>query len=570
MTMHMTPPVPSAHPISAVPVAPATNPSGAPKPAAPVDFKKTMLGFGRLADSGASAAGPAPVASPAGTNPLGKTMIGLSTPLASSAPPVASPAAPAYNQSKTMLGVALPGIAPLRPGEAQFARTASTIPQPPRLDLPRGVDGPLHPILPAPEPLADLPAPTPPRIVRKGGVSLVTLALATGGLVLVGGAAIALLWHGAPPITALPRVTPEGTDVLRLTCDPASCKDGTVVELDGASSKFTAGASDLPLARPLHVGANALALHVDRPGMGRDEVISLSVPVAYRVRADVATMNDPHPSILIHVEALPGSDVRIAEQRVALDANGTGTYALDESAATEGPADESHAVSVDVPYTVTFAPAGAQAPRAPEAGIVSARVAVAPLRVDSPSAHAVVDTDRVLLAGRAAKGAAVTVDGAAATVESDGSFEATVPLSALGERAIAVRSGTATLSARTVHLSAKRVASLADEAKAFERQPTVGYDAAEANLAANTGKPIVVDGDVIEPRAVSHRMLLLVDDRRGCAKGPCLVRVVVGQDATIARGERLRAYGRIARAFATPSGGTVPEVEADFVLRAKR
>lgn len=413
-------------------------------------------------------------------------------------------------------------------------------------------------------------APPPPRIVRRGGIPLVAVAIATGCLVLVVGGAIAFFWRAATPITALPRVTPEGTDVLHLTCDPSSCKDGTVVELNGASSTFATGAADLPLVQPLHVGANALSLHVDRPGMGRDEVISLSVPIAYRVRADVTTMNDPHPSILIHIEALPGSEVRIADKPVTLDESGKGTYALDESSATDGPADESRGVSVDVPYTVTVAAKANEPAHPAEAGTVSARVAVAPLRVDAPGSRAVVDADHILLAGRAAKGANVTVNDAAATVSADGSFEATVPLPALGERPVEVRSGTQALSTRAVHLSVKRVASLVEEARARDLQPSIGYDAAMSNLAANTGKSIVVDGEVIEPRAAGHRMLLLVDDRRGCAKGPCLTRVVVGQDLSVTRGERLRAYGRIARAFATPSGQTVPEIEADFVVRAKR
>ena len=181
-----------------------------------------------------------------------------------------------------------------------------------------------------------------------------------------------------------------------------------------------------------------------------------------------------------------------------------------------------------------------------------------------------VDTDQVLLAGRAAKGATVTVDGAAATVAADGTFEKSVPVSAPGEVSVEVRSGTTALAPRTVHIALKRVASLADEAKAFEKQPTLGYDAALANLASDAGRPIVVDGEVIEPRASGHRTLLLVDDRRGCAKGPCLARVVIGQELTVARGDRLRAYGHVARAFTTPAGQTVPEIEADFVLRAKR
>ncbi len=520
---------------------------------------------------------PAPGSSPQAIGKaLNKTMIGMAMPAVSTTRREGAAAAPVtqreYNASKTMLGVAIPGIAPTRPGEPVAPPSlATTSPlQPRRVDLPRGMDPPLPPIFPAPAPLSELAAPPPPRIVRRGGISLVAVALATGGLVLVTGTAIALFWRGSPPITALPRVTPEGTDVLHLTCDPASCKDGTIVELNGGSAAFTAGAADLPLVQPLHVGANALSLRVDRPGMGRDEVISLSVPIAYRVRADVATMNDPHPSILIHIEALPGSEVRIAEKPVTLDANGMGTYALDESAATEGPADESRGISVDVPYTVAVASRATEPAHPAEAGTVSARVAVAPLRVDAPGARAVVDVDHLLLAGRAAKGATVTVDGAAATVAADGTFEATVPLAALGERSVEVRSGTAALATRTVHLSVKRVAKLADEARAREQQPSVGYDLAMSNLSANTGQSIVVDGEVIEPRAAGHRMLLLVDDRRGCAKGPCLTRVVVGQELTIARGEKIRAYGRIARPFATPSGQTVPEVEADFVLRAKR
>ena len=472
-----------------------------------------------------------------------------------------------------MLGVAIPGIAPTRPGEAPppaVAPVASApVAQTIRRDVrPRGVDAPLPPIVPAPAPLSDAPPPPPPRIVRKGGVPLVAVALAAGGIVLAGGVTIAPLWHRAPPITALARVTPEGSDVLHLTCDPASCADGTVAQFDGASATFAGGASDLPLAQPLHVGNNALTLKIDRPGLGRDELVSLVVPVGYRVRADVSPMNGTHPSILIHIEALSGSDVRVDGKPVALDASGNGSYAIDEAIATEGPADESRVVSLDIPYTVAFGGVSGGPPA--NAGTVSARVAVAPLRVDTPGARAVVDVDHVLIAGRAAKGATVTIDGTPTAVAADGSFETTTPLAAPGEFSVEVKSGTPALAPRTVHLTLKRVASLKDEAKAFEKQATLGYDTALANLATDGGQPIVVDGEVIEPRSAGHRTLLLIDDRRGCAKGPCLARVVVGQELSVARGDHLRAFGRVARGFTTPGGQTVPEVEADFVLRAKR
>ena len=92
-----------------------------------------------------------------------------------------------------MLGVAIPGIAPLRPGEGTMTAPSQGSMGGRREALPRGVDLPLPPVVPAPAPMAELPAPPPPRIVRRGGVPLVAVALAAGALVVVGGAAIALL-----------------------------------------------------------------------------------------------------------------------------------------------------------------------------------------------------------------------------------------------------------------------------------------------------------------------------------------------------------------------------------------
>jgi len=493
---------------------------------------------------------------------MNRTMLGIPNvaPTAPGSPGPSEPKAPpAAVGHKTMLGVAIPGIAPLRSGDASPQRTAAPQAAPPDAPLPREVA-----IVPPPAPLTDLPAPPKPRIVRKGGVPLAAVALVTGALVVVGGLAIVLVYRGSPPITVQPRVSPDGKDVLHLSCDPRSCKDGTVVDLDGAHATFASGECELSLASPFRVGENPLALHIDRPGMGRDEVLKLVVPVAYRVRADVTTMTAAHPAITIRVEALPESDVRVDDKPLALDANGNGSYAVDESAATEGPADESRVVTVDLPYVVT--PRGHPS----EKGTMSARVAIAPLRVDAPGARAVLDEDHVLVAGRAARGAQVTVDGAPVDVGPDGAFETTVALPASGERAIEVRSGTAALMPRDVRLVAKRVSRLADEAKAFEQQRTIGYDAAAKDLAASVGQPIIVDGEVIESRRSGHRTLALVDDRRGCAKGPCKTRVIISRDLTLTPGATLRAYGRVARAFSAPTGEMVPEIEADFVLQPRR
>ncbi|HEV3188997.1 MAG TPA: hypothetical protein VGY54_00800, partial [Polyangiaceae bacterium] len=375
---------------------------------------------------------------------------------------------PAFPKHSTLLGVATPGIAPLRPGEVS---EPAEIPLP--VPTPRYPSGPPAPppgapgglaLLPAPPPLVDLPAPSSAHVPRRGGVPIAAVAITASALLLVGGIVIAWLWRGAPAMTAQARVSPEGDDVLHLHCDPRSCKNGTTVQLDTSEATFIDGESDLALARPLRIGDNPLSLRVDRPGWGRDEVVHLVVPVAFRIRADVAPMSSPNPSVVIRVEALPGSDVTLDGKPLALDSSGMGSYAVDESSATEGPADESRVLAVQIPYVVV--PKGAAA----EKGSVTARVVVAPLRVDSPSAHAVVERDRVLVAGRAAKGATVTIDAEPVAVGPEGAFETTVALPALGERIVQVRGGTGALSARTVRIAVKRVRSLAAEAKAFERQ----------------------------------------------------------------------------------------------------
>ncbi len=484
-----------------------------------------------------------------------------SGPLLDAAPP---PKMLQQDNQKTMLGVAVPGIAPLRePDPRADVESAYEPPQVPWTVRPASADtfAP-PPIIPAPAPLAELPAPPPPRLVRGAGVPIVTVALLAGGLLVAGGGLIALAWRSTPPISAQPRTTPDGRDVLHLGCDPRSCKDGTTAQVGAAAATFAQGECDLVLAQPLHVGANSLELHIDRPGFGRDEDVKLVVPVAYRVTADVSPMMGARPNIVVRVQALPGATAAVEGKPVSIDASGVGAYAIDETAATEGPADESSVIDASAAYVIV--PPGGDPAHAAR-GTVAARVAVAPLRVDSPRGRLTTDRDRVAIVGRAPPGANVTVGGDSVAPNAQGVFETMVLLPTPGARTVDVRGWTESLSPRTIHVVVERVASLADRARALEHEDSLGYDAAMGNLATVAGRPIVVDGEVVESRG----SVMLVDDRRGCAKGPCPTRVLLPQDASFPKNAAVRAYGRIARAFRTPAGQTVPEVEADFVVPAK-
>jgi hypothetical protein len=461
--------------------------------------------------------------------------------------------------------MALPGIAPLRWGGRAPDNPAAPLPAP-KVRMHSGGARTVRlqvPYVPPPAPLKDMPAPTMAIVGRRRGLPLGPVAAAAAGLVALVGATLFLLLGQATPIAAQPHVSAEGRDVLRLTCDPRRCRDGAVATIDKARATFASGECELTLPAPLELGENALQLSLYRDGSSRPESIRLVVSLAYRINVDLSTMQSAKPAITVRVKARPGTTVSIGNTDISLDDKGLGAYALDETASTLGPAEQSRVISADIPYAVV--PRG----RPPERGTVTARVSVAPLSVDAPVVNSIVEDDAVVIAGRAAKGASVSVDGTAAAVGADGSFESTVHLDGVGKRSFDVRSATSALAPRTIRVEVTRVSKLADAARDFEALGAVGYDDVLAQLATRTGQPIVVDGRVLDLRVGGHRTLALVDDRRGCTKDTCYARVIIARDTALANGQSIRAYGRVVRAFAMPGGQSVPEVEAAFAIIGK-
>jgi hypothetical protein len=509
-----------------------------------------------------------------------KTMLGVAIPgIAPIREPSAGSPAPMQpqlsNRSGTMVGVAVPGIAPVHPGmahpgTAQPGMGAPPMAQPPHRVRPGLANTALSqaPILPMPAPFIDdePPVPSVPRRRQKSGVPLAVVAGIIGGIVLVGGIVIALLYRGAPPISAQPRLDAQGNEELHLRCD--NCKDGTVAELNGAKTTFHSGEADLALTKSLEVGDNPLTLHIDRPGVGRDEALNLVVPVAFRIRADLADIGAKPPVITVRVAAGPGTEVKVDGKPLALDPSGKGAYALDVSADTEGFTDELRVIDRKIPYTVTLNGG------LPENGVVSARVAVAPLRLDSPSSHAVTDQATFMLAGRTQAGASITLNEKPASVSADGTFAQSFDAKTLGEMPIEIRTSAPSRAPRTAHITVKRVASLEAEARAVEAQSPLGFDAINADITSKIGQRAVIAGEVIEARTVGHQVIALIDDRRECAQraaqgGPCLARVTLGEDAKIARGDVVRAYGRVLTAVKASNGKMLPDIEGDFVVKGR-
>lgn len=576
-----------ASPLSASIMTPG---SVAPAPADPVPTPassgmKTMLGMPAKelpSSSPVAAAHPAMESAPHSQQlpPAHKTMLGVAIP--GIAPTRNAPSsdphqqgAPIGNVNKpqgTLLGVAIPGIAPSHapvqppPGgggtnvgfpaaqpQVQPARVAT-------MALPAAPP----PILPAPAPLVDEPLPEAPRLPEKKGVPIMAVVGIVFLIVLLaGGVAAFVVLRGGSTLAASPQLDESGRESLKIRCE--SCPDGTVVALGASSAQVAASAAVLPLPAPLKIGENDLDVQIDRPASGRDETVRIHVPVAYRVRADMATLAAKPPAITVRVEATNGSDVTVEGKPVALDATGRGSYALDLSKDVEGTSDEQKTIERKIAFAIT--PKGGK----PESGSLTARAAIVPLHLDSPGAVLYTDRATAAVSGQTKAGGAVTIDGQTAPIDAQGRFGARVELKEIGEKGLAIVASSPPLAPRIVHAKAIRVASLDATAKELESKGPLAYDAFATDPASKVGQAVAVDGEVVESRAQQGYTVMLVDAKKGCAAtrtqtgGACLVRIVHGEEMKTARGDTVRAYGLLEGAVAA-GGKQVPDIGASLLI----
>ena len=585
------PPPPPAPPADAAPPAQVARPL-------PSAAHRTMLGMPATdlglppATSGPlggtmALGGPPSQASPPSAH---KTMVGVAipgiapTPGAAAGPPPNHPAgAPAINpalmQSKqsTMLGVAIPGIAPMHaPGRGPHGSTV----QMPQAGAPHGQPQARDPripsqvqhtalgmpavdlkIVPRPKTLIDEPLPAAPQIPQKRGVSAVALIGILFVIVSVAGGGIAFFaLRNSGTLSAVPQLDENGRESLKIGC--TSCPDGTNVALGASSATVSGGAAVLPLPAPLSIGENNLTVKIERPSGGRHEEVKVHVPVAYRVRADLSTLSAKPPTITVRIEATPGSEVSVEEKPVSLDATGRGAYAIDLTKETEGTG-EAKTFERKIPFAIT--PKGGK----PETGQLTARTAIVPLALDAPGRELVTDKASAAVAGQTRAGTVITIDGQAVPVDAQGKFGVRVELAAVGDKSLEIVASAPPLAPRIAKVKVSRVASLPDAAKGEDAQNPIGYDVFGADPSSKVGQKAVVEGEVVEIRPTAGHTVLLVEDRKKCAKGAsCLVRINHGDEDKVARGDSVRAYGRILGSV-TASGKTVADMEASLVLPVK-
>ncbi|MFT3775122.1 MAG: zinc ribbon domain-containing protein [Minicystis sp.] len=563
-------------------------PAAAPPPAAgATKVGRTIVGM--PASALAKPEPPAPEAKPAANRTMvGLTTTPLGTPAARAGAAPAGPAAGAQRAGGTLLGVARPGIAPLAPDE----RPPEDEPDPPNYEPARelgatmGADA-LRDIRPPSDwqrkdhkqrRALDLQRVAPRKQAPPAGdepVSRRALAvvLAAGGLAIAA-VLVAIFWPSPPPLTARARADAGGREGVELTCK--SCPDGTKVTISGASAVMAGGVALVPLPAALSVGENRFRVEIDRPENGRDETVGVAVNVAYRIRPDLASLQAERPAFQIIAEAATGTTISIDGRKLPLAA-GRGVESVDVTDVCTGLANDVKTLARQIPYVIT--PQDGPA----EQGVVNVSVGIVPLHLDAPVAvmptgtaaapppHVITDGPSFVLAGWTMKGAEVLAAGRPITVHPDGSFAQVMNVSSVGSTTIEVRARMPGMAPRLSQIKVRRVDSLEKAARDFAPgEPTVGYRDLAGNIGGAIGKAVTLAGEVAETKKQGHQTVMLLDvaASSGCpGGGACTVRLVQGGDNAAKRGDTLRVFGHVARAFSVAGRADIPEIEVDFTLK---
>jgi hypothetical protein len=320
----------------------------------------------------------------------------------------------------------------------------------------------------------------------------------------------------------------------------------------------------LPLARPLKVGENPMTLTLVAT-RGKQSFVDISVPIAYRVRGDTSGLDAPTPELRVLVSAVAGSSVSVDGKPVALNAEGEGRYVLDVSSEVTGLDATVKTLERKLPYTVT-PPNGA-----PQTGAVSLQAGITPLVIDAPGPAVLLETSNFVLAGRTAKGGALSVSDRPITVDATGRFAQMMNVSAPGETTIVLRATSKDTAPRLFPLRVKRVDSLVREAERVRQRATSSYAAIADQAESKRGWAVALDGVSVDARTENYNTVAVMDVRGGCTQPPCLARVTYGAPFSLSAGDKFSAFGEVVGLVDGPrSGSKIPEIRADFLLKASK
>lgn len=355
-------------------------------------------------------------------------------------------------------------------------------------------------------------------------------------------------------------VAENDRDTLEVVCE--RCADGTRLQLQQGSAVFRDGRAQVELVERLPVGTHQLAVQLIDQGLFGDQELELDVPVNYRLRFKDDQLAELRPNLSLEVRAIPGTEVTIDGQRVALsDGHARVEVDVDEQLVGEAAANMSFTKSVT--YQIKSSSTRAHSGRLQYTFVAPALV------VDAPGQEVVTEAESFPLAGRTMPGATLHLDGRQLNVDGKGAFAQLLNIDAVGETTVWLSATSPGLATRTVPIKVRRVANLRQAAERFRESASENFDRLREDPALGRGLAVAFAGRIDRVKTHGYMTKALLEVTSGCT-GKCIARLVHGGRLNVTDGTRVVAYGRVTGQSLDPEHGELPEVRTLFVIPAGR
>jgi hypothetical protein len=477
----------------------------------------------------------APAAAP--TNQAKQTLLGAGN---FSVPEIGKPL-PFGSKKETLIGVAIPGIAPVNPGVHKIPSASSSDE---RAEIP-------DPQYEPGEPSSDMPLPST-RTTRR--YLALYLSIAAGVLATISVIAIGW-WRSSPKLDVQVRTDDSGRDSLELDC--TNCDDGSTISLEESSTTFGNHHASIPLKVPMKMGDNWVQLVLSRHS-ARAETIRLRVPVDYRVVGNMSALNESPPRLRLLVEKSPNVVMDVEGQPVSFDATGHGHYDIDVSEDLIGQANLEKPLERRVSYSVRNATVARR-------GSVLLRTGILPLLVNSPGALFITDREEFKLCGITSSIAQVDIAGLNVGVDSSGHFCHLMVIKENGRFAIWITASARGYAPRRVQRIIERTSNLGAYARKLYGEVTHEFEKAEPTSQSNPNSLVALTGTIIElsESPPVTRLLLQYGSKR---ENRGFVRVVASNQPPLVAGRMVTVFGQIAGTLKGPDGREMNELSAAFII----
>jgi hypothetical protein len=448
---------------------------------------------------------------------------------------------PVGTKKETLIGVAIPGIAPINPG----------------IDKNRS-EGPVDGESQFFEALVEPPAPAI-NVAHNASHSTrryLALSLAISASILAAISAVAIWWwRSTPRLVVEVRTDDSGRDSLELNCP--NCSDDSRLSLADTSATFKNHHATVPLKAPLKMGDNSVQLLLSRGG-ARPEKIKLSVPVEYRVSGDTSGLDETPPKLRVLFEKLPTVAIEVDSRPVDFDSSGHGHFDIDVTNDLVGPSSAERPLERRIAYSVRGTSSATQ-------GSVNIRTGILPLEVDSPGPLLVTDQHEFKLCGTTAANAKIDVAGLGVAVSASGHFCHAMIIKEAGKFTIWITASAKGLASRKIQRVIERTPNLATYAHKLYGEVPHEFEKPVTSAGTSGNSLIAISGTIVEVSETPPITRLLVQlgskhDTQGFA------RIVASNQPAFPAGHTVTVFGQVTGTLKGPDGHDMRELTAAFIV----